>query len=251
MVWGATPSTHGGGGYSIQSWWGGYPIQSWWGGYPIIMVGGYPPTIQTWPMGPHPVMGGYPPTIRPGMGYPPPTIRPGMGDGVPPPTTIRPGMGHPLPHHPDLGYPPPTIQTWDGAPPPPPMVNRQTFPSINITFPRTTYAGGKKLHYAAITLERKPKQKATSLQNRLQPNFQAKSLSLQCKNNWQIYISIQSDVASFSIKYNSTLGVELYWGESERKSDIAWNGYIDFQVACLYWVAAKIKEIFAFAFGSI
>ena len=49
----------------------------------------------------------------------------------------------------DLGPPTPRkSETWD--PPenlrhgtPPPKVNRQTFPSINITFPRTTYAGGK------------------------------------------------------------------------------------------------------------
>ena len=66
------------------------------------------------------------------------------------------------PPGPETGYPPWTWdwvppQTWDQVPPPtwtwtwdpphldlgsPPKVNRQTFPSINITFPRTTYAGG-------------------------------------------------------------------------------------------------------------
>ena len=87
-----------------------------------VMVGGIP----------HPVMvggtqyshgGGY-------LGYPPPS-RPGRGS--------TPGTPHP-----DLGWgtPPPSDLGW-GTPPPPPMVNRQTFPSINITFPRTTYAGGK------------------------------------------------------------------------------------------------------------
>ena len=49
------------------------------------------------------------------------------------------------------GYPHP-IQTWDVAPPPkdgctptPASVDRQTLPSINITFPHTSYAGGKNL----------------------------------------------------------------------------------------------------------
>ena len=48
----------------------------------------------------------------------------------------------------DLG-PPQKSETWDSplpgpgpGNPSPPKVNRQTFPSINITFPRTTYAGG-------------------------------------------------------------------------------------------------------------
>ena len=31
--------------------------------------------------------------------------------------------------------------------------------------------------------------------------------------------------------------VELYWSERESASDIAWNGYIDFSVMCLHWVA--------------
>ena len=35
----------------------------------------------------------------------------------------------------------------------------------------------------------------------------------------------------------SLLRVELYWSERESESDIAWNGYIDFSVVCLHWVA--------------
>ena len=31
--------------------------------------------------------------------------------------------------------------------------------------------------------------------------------------------------------------VELYWSQRESESDIAWNGYIDFSVVCLHWVA--------------
>ena len=62
----------------------------------------------------------------------------------------------------ETGYPPPLkiwdrvtpqkSETWDPPPPVhgwigylPPKVNRQTFPSINITFPRTTYAGGNNV----------------------------------------------------------------------------------------------------------
>ena len=74
---------------------------------------------------------------RPDLGWGNPPVQ--TWDGVPPPSS-RSGMG----------YPP--IQTWDRIPPrpgmgyqPPAMVNRQTFPSINITFPRTTYAGGKNV----------------------------------------------------------------------------------------------------------
>ena len=88
------------------------------------------------------------------------------GMGVPQGTPTRPWMGYP---HQDLAWGTP-IQTWDGVPPtqtwdwvplpsrpgigyplsrpgmgyPPLMVNRQTFPSINITFTLTMYVGGKK-----------------------------------------------------------------------------------------------------------
>ena len=58
-----------------------------------------------------------PQNLRPGT--PPKNLRPGT-----PPENLRPGT----PPYLDMG--------------PPPKVNRQTFPSINITFPRTTYAGG-------------------------------------------------------------------------------------------------------------
>ena len=102
---------------------------------------GYPPTIQTWD--------GVPPTIQTWDGVPP-TIQ--TWDGVP--STIQTwDRVPPPPSRPGTGYPP--TQTWDGVPPypdlgrgtpPPPMVKRQTFPSINITFPRTTYTGGKNKH---------------------------------------------------------------------------------------------------------
>ena len=129
------------------------------GGYPRYLAGRIPwvpPTIQTWPWGypryPIQTWYGVPPTIRPGMGYPLPSE---LGWGTPSPSDL--GWENPPPHH----------QTWDGLPPlpsdlrwgtpppsdlgqgtpsPPPMVNRQTFPSINITFPRTTYAGGNKIY---------------------------------------------------------------------------------------------------------
>ena len=148
----------GAGGYPIQSWWGegGTPIQSWWGvpkgtthhpdlarGYP-----GYPPTIHTWtgvpPHHPHlagswgtPSLSRVPlPLSRPGMGYPTQTWSTPTQtcDRVPP--WPRLGMGSPL-----TWDRVPCTQTWDWIPPQT-MVNRQTFPSINITFPRTMYAGG-------------------------------------------------------------------------------------------------------------
>ena len=118
---------------------GGYPVPGP-GGYPVPGLGGYPiPGLRGYPIpgpGEYPIPGwggtlsqvrGYPIQTWSG-GYPryPPDLRwgtpqPDLGWGTPPPA--RPGMGYP--------------------PPPPRNVNRQTFPSINITFPRTTYAGGK------------------------------------------------------------------------------------------------------------
>ena len=100
-------------------------------------------------------------------GVPPPPWRwgtPLSKGGVSP--TPCPRLGY-LPVHPRFGYPPvqgwgtplykagsgyPPIQGWIGYPPRqgwigmgyPPKVNRQTFPSINITFPRTTYVGCNK-----------------------------------------------------------------------------------------------------------
>ena len=85
---------------------------------------------------PSPRSGGW--YLVPGLGdYP----VPGSRGGYP-----IPGLGgYPIPcpggvPHPDLvgGYPPEPEMGY-----PPRNVNRQTFPSINITFPRTTYAGGK------------------------------------------------------------------------------------------------------------
>ena len=156
---GGTPGTPhhpdlAGGGFSIQSWWGGYL------GYPPLsrpgQGGGTPSSHGGVPRVPphhpdlaggvlHPVMvggyPGYPPTIRPWMGYYPPSPTIQTWDGVPPQQT----WGGVPPHHQTWDEVPPHHQTWDGVPPPQPMVNRQTFPSINITFPRTTYAGGKKV----------------------------------------------------------------------------------------------------------
>ena len=79
---------------------------------------------------------GYTPTIETWDGVPPPIQ---TWDGVPP----YPDLGQGTPHHPDLGWGTPPLPKPGTGYPPPPMVNRQTFPSINITFPRTTYAGGK------------------------------------------------------------------------------------------------------------
>ena len=90
---------------------------------------------------------GYPP--HPRLDWDPPLSKAGLG---PPP--IQDWNGEPPPIQGWIGTPP--IQDWIGTLPPlskaegwigttpPPEVNRQTFPSINITFPRTTYAGGNK-----------------------------------------------------------------------------------------------------------
>ena len=95
------------------------------------------------------------PLLRPGTppknlrpGTPPESLRPGT-----PPKNLRPGTP---PENLRPGTPPWKSETWD--PPhldldlgPPPKVNRQTFPSINITFPRTTYAGGKNVTMWVVT----------------------------------------------------------------------------------------------------
>ena len=158
---GGYPSSHGGGWYPVQSWWGGWypiqscyrgvPIQSWWEGvvphsvmlqgvpHPVMMGGteGNPnPDLDSWgALGtPHH------PDLARGVPLVPPPSRPGQGwySRYPPPS--RPMIGYP-PSRPGTGYPSPYPDLGQGTPPP--MVNRQTFPSINITFPRTTYAGGK------------------------------------------------------------------------------------------------------------
>ena len=71
---------------------------------------------------------------------------PGVGGGPHP----RSGGGYPVPglggtplSRPGMGYPP--GQTWDGIHPPPASVDRHTDWCQNITFPRTTYAGGNQL----------------------------------------------------------------------------------------------------------
>ena len=77
---------------------------------------------------PHPWSGGYPISGPVGYpGYPPDQT----WDGVPPSPQPDLGWGTPLPPatRPEMGYPPA-------------IVIRQTFPSINITFPRTMYEAG-------------------------------------------------------------------------------------------------------------
>ena len=85
---------------------------------------------------------------------PPPQPGPGTPPDLDPPTstwTWNPPPPWPWPRTPRDLDPPTSAWTCDLPPPhfnlgpgtPPPRVNRQTFPSINITFPRTTYAGGK------------------------------------------------------------------------------------------------------------
>ena len=75
------------------------------------------------------------------------------------------------------GTPPPPkkkSETWD--PPPLPKVNRQTFPSINITFPRTTCAGGKNWG------------NELALQCVILPNFQG---AVHIKNNCLLYLQFK------------------------------------------------------------
>ena len=96
--------------------WEGTPSQVW-GGTPS-QVRGYPiPSLGV----PHPKSGGYP-----DLGLGPPLSRPGMGYPLWPDL----GWGTPQTLDPEMGYPPPT------------SVDRYTDWCQNITFPRTTYAGG-------------------------------------------------------------------------------------------------------------
>ena len=153
---------------------GGIPHPVWWGvphsvvvgvpnpvmvGVPHpVMVGGtpgYPPPIQTWDWVP----------LRPGMGYPP-----DLEQGTPYPS--RPGMGYPQPR-PVMGYPP-HPDLGQGTLPPP-MVNRQTFPSINITFSHTTYAGGNEV--------RKPKSLSPDSRDRVFCLFAVIFLCITLQNN--------------------------------------------------------------------
>ena len=44
--------------------------------------------------------------------------------------------------------------------------------------------------------------------------------------------------------------LHLYRSESESESDIAWNGYIGFQVVCLHWeaiISGKDQRNFRFS----
>ena len=153
VVGGRTPSSHGGGGYPIQSWlgdipgtphhpdlgWGTphHPDLGWGTPLPSRPGMGYPPPSR-------PGMG-YPPSSRPGMEYPPPPSRLGMGyptiqtwDGYPtmvgwgtPPS--RPGMGYPPSSRPGIGYPP--TQTWDRVPPPPTNAEQTDIPKYKYYLP--------------------------------------------------------------------------------------------------------------------
>ena len=140
---------------------GGYPIPGP-GGTLSQVWGGTHPRSQGYPVPgqglPHPRSGGYPIPGPGGGGYPIQTwdgVPPGQTwDGVPPWPDLgwgipraRSGMGYP-PARPGMGYPP--SQTWVGVPPqpglgwgtPPTSVDRHIDWCQNITFPRTTYAGG-------------------------------------------------------------------------------------------------------------
>ena len=71
--------------------------------------------------------------------------------GPPTPPSSGPGTPHLdlEPPHLDLDLGPPPLRPGPGTPHP--KVNRQTFPSINITFPRTTYTGGKNYDDSVFT----------------------------------------------------------------------------------------------------
>ena len=134
----------------IQTWSGGGGTQSQVQGGTQSQVRGGVPSLRSGEGGtPSQVPGGYP---IPGLGVPHPDLVRGRGYSRYP--LPRNGMGYPFPlPGPGMGYPPrpkigyPPGQTWDRVPPPRPQCE-QTFPSINITFSRTTYAGGKNDHVA-------------------------------------------------------------------------------------------------------
>ena len=117
------------------------PIQSYWGyPHPVLLGGGYPHLVPTG--------GGLPPSSLNwgggGTPHPVPTKRAPQGTS---PVSL---MGYP--HQEGWGYHPAGkdggtpigkergTPVWDLAgvtPPPPPVVDRETFPSMNITFLRT------------------------------------------------------------------------------------------------------------------
>ena len=107
-----------------------YPIPGL-GGFPIPGLGGTPSQGQGSTLSQ--VQGGYPTLTWMGRGVP----HPDLGFGTPP---ARPGMGYPLP---------PDLRSWDGVSPPT-SVDRYTDWCQNITFPRTTYAGGKNTHELGV-----------------------------------------------------------------------------------------------------
>ena len=90
-----------------------------------------------------------------------PLLRPGTPPDLRLRTPLDLRLGTPPPHldlgppHLDLDLGPPHLDLDMGPPLPgpgtPPKVNRQTFPSINITFPRTTYTGGNNLVITLMT----------------------------------------------------------------------------------------------------
>ena len=112
-------------------------------------------------------------------------------DQVPPPKKIW-DLGSP-PKNLRPGTPPRKSETWDPSPPPkiwdlgpPPKVNRQTFPSINITFPRTTYAGGNKTE----VLKRKGNAFGHFLRRKRVPKTRNAVLSLPiCPFKWSLFLN--------------------------------------------------------------
>ena len=53
---------------------------------------------------------------------------------------------------------------------------------------------------------------------------------LAVKDRWPSEKSTNNHALSKFLAFR----VELYWSESERESDVAWNGYLDFLVVCLH-----------------
>ena len=123
---------------------------------------------------------GTPPTPHPRLDWDPLPIQDWIG--IPPPPPSKAGLGPPPPHPKQDWDPPPTIQGWRldrDPPPPPPKVNRQTFPSINITFPRTTYAGG---NYRLVAKKTKKRSMCWNCSKRKTRNFSHQHSYLEWQN---------------------------------------------------------------------